>query len=446
MIINALLIFLLNINITAAVPYQERKPYMSNEIAKNTIQDPITQRISYEFATIEQIPSDIIDKIDLANKEKFVVASYNNSLRFLLSDGSLVVVNEDSPVSLYKKTVHSFEGMSENNYISFYLDHGVHAQIEFECNSCNAGYKQHKFYDLDARVRESDTFLSRSDLPFANLAAIGQPLKFYLSDVQASEVYKSITDIASLSAKGLYKWAPVIQNCVKLLTDVYKQSGFSYHFSNYYSDEDLLINIAGDTGRPAFYQRDVNLNPVADPGKKDVSDFLAAEYGDQYPKNWLKIRNQPVDLSKVQASAKLKARIEEYNEIRQSTCSIFISNIMDDDNTERQKAITLCIERPITNENLMSIHTPTYELEILKPYKNTKYHQYVIAPFGYDINKACNNFKDFKNNLAELCQIWCHIQNEHNMNNTEEVCSSWQQVEITGVTAGASNDNIEKDL
>lgn len=367
--------------------------------------DLITAREYYNLDSKNQEDLNLIKQVDLQD-HAFVVASYGDTTRFLLKDNALVIVkNSDEEAKKLKE--------GRTNSLKFYLGQGIHAEIELDCNSCAEGKNLHKFYDLDANFRASDKFLSRSDIPFDSALDLGTPLIYHLTDIQAQNVYKSIADISN---NKNYKWAPIIHNCVILLTDIHNNSGFKHHFSNYFNDSDLLNNIAGDTGRIAFSQRDLILPNSKDENKNAVIGFIASIFKKI---NWPQVFSTEMDVVKAQDNAKIKARIEEIKQERHDNCEKIIVNSIEN-KIDISKAVDLCINRPITYFSLLYPNTLKNELKILDHFINKPYVQKLLSPFGYDINRACNNYLSYKDSLKELCGLWCNAQI-----NQASSCKSW---------------------
>jgi hypothetical protein len=207
--------------------------------------DSITDRQYYYLSNSDQL--DKLISSNSVNTNQILLASFNGQIRFLLNDEALVIVEGQT----FEQVRNHFPIDAINN-MTFYLGDG-HAAIGFNCGKCDEGNSHNKFYDLISKVGESDTLFYSESSP--NYIMAGPNITFFLSDHQANTIFSTLTYLHNESERGNYKYINVIHDCVSFLTDVYKQSGFPYHFSSYFMDEELLSLPDSSTTITAYVHR-----------------------------------------------------------------------------------------------------------------------------------------------------------------------------------------------
>ncbi len=360
--------------------------------------DSITSREYCNLSGSEKINGQLVDLVD---KNNFVLATYENTTRFLLQDGTLVIV-KSNPESLYRTVLPEVVQEVSNNFISFYL-HGAHAQIKVSSGASV------QYYDLEGNVRKKDVFLSTSAHVFSNESEIGPPLILRLNGEQFDKVSSAINE---LSSNAKYKWAPVDQNCVRFLSDVSHKS-LPYHFSYYLKDEELF-KIGGYTGPMSFLQKSDNKHPsYYDPNKS----LVLKSFG---KKDYLTIKNDQFDIESNKSDI-LAKRYDDLKALRSDACPKIIGLYKGEFTEDDINSITkLCIDRSITNENMVYPYTYSFELKNLNRFEGKLYQYELVPRFGYEIDKSCNNFNSFQDSDAwqKICKSWCH-------NNNNKVCDNW---------------------
>ncbi len=340
--------------------------------------DKITGR-GYHYLTNDQQLSDLI-KGGLIDSNQVLIGSFNNQSRFLLNDGTLAIVANHQPTELYNVLTNSTA--TETNSMIFYLGDG-HAQIRFNCSHCDQGAAHNKFYDLNSKVGKSDTPFHKGEL--------GQKsyINFPLNDQQANQVFSAISEIYDASEKGTYKYVELIHNCVALLTDVYKNSGLPHHFSQYFTDEELLEEISSDTGVTAYTHRFYYAGNYVDPDRTGIKDFVESKFGNNYTESWYYnkydavgivysgIANTNIDLDKAQDWPNILSKISEIKETRKTTYPelVKISSKVhaqgnDITNSDFEKISDYLIDKKITYKDLYYTYVLKHELEIARIFQD----------------------------------------------------------------------------
>lgn len=213
----------------------------------------------------------VMDGGDPSNYNYEFLASYKDELRFINEEGKLV-------------RMKGADFAPSANVLEFYLNLG-HTYLKLECESCDNDGPHNFFYDF------ADTITKGTEIaPYYLDSLYGKhdpaPLKVYLSDAQADMVFATISNLTDLAAAGKYKYVSGIHDCVSLLTDVYKQSGFPGHFSDYHTDYELLKGLV--EGKTAFNHRYYypSYSEVIHPFRSEISAFIKSIYGDNYHTAW----------------------------------------------------------------------------------------------------------------------------------------------------------------
>jgi hypothetical protein len=338
----------------------------------------------------------------LVNKENFLLSSFcvanasaipwyrnreadqewlfvcKGELRFLLNEASLVITTNITSDQVY----NSLENyMPHNNNLTFLLGVG-HSAIKLECNSCDNGKSVHKFYDLNGDLLISD---------YAPMSGGGYKLEFFLDDEQADRSFSAISNIYAMSKVGRYKYVAFMHNCVSLLVDVYKDSGFPHHLSQYLRNGEILRKdldiFYAFTYRFYYTYPDNYLDSYRDKVKNFVKltihERLEEFKEDEAFKSlfneslgmfaqfhlWM---HKDINIDLANKDQFIFARIAEIKEIRKSTCLEFIefSSLLPSNkgitSHELNEITQYCLDRNITYDDLYYAYVNKHLLNIMR--------------------------------------------------------------------------------
>jgi hypothetical protein len=347
------------------------------------------------------------ETIDLSdqdvNRDNFLIGNFNNAARVLMNNGTLVVYENKDPVELYTSLTNKQTAASELNYnfMKFYV-WGSHAVFEINCRACDNGKFMHKFVDLIGKVSvnidptepfmtdyfrfttprcsESNSF--QRDLLKPELTTDMNPkdletIKILLTDSQANSVSNAINRILELEKQDNYTYVAWSHDCVSLLSDVYRMSGFDRHFSEYLTDEEIFESTKFDesTSGKAYLHRSHDFSYQADPSRKIVTEFVKSEEGENFANLWFYgIFRKVVDRSKLLNNPELLKRYNDAQETKNKILPALISDFL------KMKNITLTAEQltkllndmmPVTYYDLYYYKSAEQIYNMLQEYKNS---------------------------------------------------------------------------
>jgi hypothetical protein len=357
------------------------------------------------------------EKIDFSdqdvNRDNLLIGSFNNTARVLMNNGTLVVYENKDPVELYASLTNNQTDASELNYnfMRFYI-WGDHAVFEINCRACDNGKPMHKFVDLISKVSveidptESvfpDYFSSRTprcdELNYFERALLkpeittnmnpkdfNNTIKILLTDTQANRVSNVINQILELEKQDNYTYVAWSHDCVSLLTDVYRMSGFDRHFSEYLTDEELFESPKFDesTSGKAYLHRSHDFSYQADPSRKAVTEFVKSQEGENFANLWFYgIFRKVVDKSKLLNNPELLKRYNDAQETKNKILPALIDDFLKMKNitlTAEQLTILLNDMLPVTYYDLYYYKSAEQIYNMLQEYKNSAVASKLFAP------------------------------------------------------------------
>lgn len=392
----------------------------------------------YHLKNGEILPQEIIDGIDVSQPENFLIATYNNQTRFLLKDSALAIVESNDAMKMHGDILEQFghsalsitQQMQHNN-LTFYLDPG-HAQVEFNCRSCEKGELHSYFYEIVNNLTKSkNPFCTGNSYWFNNHEkrcshVPGNPLQFYLTDEQAIRVYDTISTLFSLASQDKYTYVKFLHNCVSLPMDIYSKSGFDHTFAHYLLDEELLGN--SEVGETALIYKRYYTDDYLDPRRKKVEEFCKAVLGDDFADHWhhndrdgksLPIKYLPVDLKQAKANPLIADLLHEISQIRKEIYSPLFKESLKiwgvDDKKHAailDKAVKNMIEAPINYNDLFYTYVIKHEFAIQNAFKDEPYASSLLPLFGDSLEGICDHPKVGDLYYHDACAALCEAKVE----------------------------------
>jgi hypothetical protein len=391
----------------------------------------------YHLKNGEELPQAIVDGIDASQPENFLIATYNNQTRFLLNNGTLVISDNPDAISVYRQVMEKVASSAlfnahelEGNLLTFYLDVN-HAQMRFNCRNCENGGSHDYFYEIVNGFTKGNAPFNTLQTNWNGSTMVmdchipGEALSFYLSDIQAAQVYGALSEIASLSQQGKYTYVELIHNCVSLLTDVYNKAGFNQHFSNYLLPEELLVD--SDVKPTALvhqkYYNEDHLHPFRFEIEKYVKSVLGENFSDR--DRWHELQYKLVDIDKANAHPIMAEVIKEIYQIRKEVYPNLIADSLKVFNVDEKSAQSIApkiastmVDGPIFYINLFYTYVLKHELAIQNAFKDEPYAQSISPSLGANIHSYCHNYDEvgnlyYKDVCATLCEV-DHLYMERN--------------------------------
>lgn len=372
---------------------------------------------------------------DALDRNNLLIATFNNSARVMTNSGTLVLFENQNPVELYRMLANNKTQADElnSNFIKFYA-WASHAVFEIYCRSCDNGKPLHIFVDMIGEVKVSEdpttAFLfdyfsspnpkfgwyqppsiSRTNSETNTTTTMNiqdfDTLKFHLTNDQVLQVNNSIERIIQLQKKESYSYVNWSHDCVSLLTDIYRYSGFPRHFSEFLQDDELFLSkkFDVDTSGKAYLHRYDDFSYKHDPKRKSVSEYMRDTEGENFGQNWYSgIHNKVVDKSKL---SKYPQVLERYNEAQESNNKILpllISEILKKfkiNLSEKNLQTLLDFALPVRNFDLYYFQTAEQIYEIFVKYKDSPVFDQLFEHGGtyYGlgmIKSRCENSVDSK--------------------------------------------------
>jgi|GEM_PF-5788718 len=348
---------------------------------------------------------------DASNYTYTFLASYKNELRFINEDNVLVRVKGATPTET-------------GNKLAFTLDAG-HTFLKLDCLQCDNQRDHSFFYGLDSYIEKNKDIMELSSIQ--SWYTTREPLTLHLNNEQAIASFNAISHLMDLSAKGEYKYIPTIHNCVSLLTDTYKQSGFSGDLADYHTDSEIMHSLT--EGKGAFIYKHYNPShaEMINPHRAEITNFIKSIYGDDYKKNWYffnddpmptkGIKYTPIDQQKAALNPTISAVIQEIMQIREEVIPQLIEiglkaweGYHDFSPTLIKGYADALIHTPITYNNLHYDYVLTHEMNIANIFKDEPYAKELINIFGdagEGIVLAHDDYYHSFNSIASLIDEQC---------------------------------------
>ncbi len=406
--------------------------------------DPITSRLYYQLESGE-LNQELANRIDFAN---LVIAQSEGLSRFLLEDGTLVLVENILPAELHAQLMqfapHTLITNSEelnHNIFSIKMT-DIHGSVQLKCNTCDEN-KEHDFiYDFSPSGHLLKYMVDKTNNQTTEKPT--HTMNLYLTNKQAKDVYQAVNSIYESASNGLYKYIDHFQNCVSVAINTYRDSGLPHHLANFYTDEILIKRDYSFVGGFIFSDRIYRPANLNDPDRYIVSNFMKSVYGDDYAIRWKTedpstgtiLLELPVDIEQAQSNQAILARIDEIIEMRKNYYPQFIKLWSPNSNITSEQ-LEPFITSNITNLELYYGYLIKFEFEKQKLLLQLPYNKhFIMPPFGEKIANLCVEEKvdfniEYKPVCKELCQVSLDhfkslIDEEDIINQLNDACSMWQ--------------------
>ena len=239
----------------------------------------------------------------LPEPAQFVLAKFQGTIRFLLEDGSLVVVNSQDVTEVCNYLDAQYCNQISMNTAAFYILSG-HAQIELTCSQCDNGKSFHMFYDLPAKLQATERIINLCGEDAGN-ASLDEyhaictekiAITFYLNVFQVQDMFDTLQQLLKASNDGLYKYVNFIHDCASIFHDSFSGSGFQWHYSLWLTDSEIRSNFNQIVTERALFSRFYQLDwrDIIDPHRPQVNKFMESVDAD-YSYNWRALRDLPVE-------------------------------------------------------------------------------------------------------------------------------------------------------
>jgi hypothetical protein len=378
------------------------------------IEDKITGR-NYIKTTYAEV---VFAKLNI-NKDNLLIGNFQNSARVLENDGTLIVFENTDPGQIYASITNDFTTANElnYNYARFFLEAG-HAVLEMECRNCDNGKPIHLFTDLSSSLRKLIASEINKDSMILTVHAKDPELalKISFTDYQAHNVLSTINHLASLTKKD-YDYVKWSHDCVSALTDIYRLSGFSRHYSEYLTDAELLGSKSShaDTHGKAFLHRYHDFSFKFDSLRPQIKNFMKATYGNNYAEKWKDLEDQIVNTTLLANFPEVQKRYEEALDIKTSIIPSLTKDYLTAKKisltSELLKKLFSNLDLEVTNEDLYYCNSHKLKYEIFQLHKNSTYMERLFSFYEIGLNtiemdckNAMNpNYSVSKNYSEDLC-------------------------------------------
>lgn len=395
--------------------------------------NPKIERNYIHLNGIEAINQELIAQTNI--DDKFLIGHYNNQSRFILNDGTLLVVSNATPQELFSYLTTNLPKNYGQNKVRFNLAN-YHASINIKCAACYNGKPTNKTYDFSSSIRKEDNYLQD---PPINLHPI---LDIYLTEDQSLKVWNTLEKLYNESnVDETYKYVNLIHNCVAFLTDTYKQSGFNGHFSQFFIDKELLETKHPDTSIPSIVQRYYYPAQYLEDDRPKISKFVRSILQEKYHDKWQEHLNEKLDLEKALAENFIAEKLNEINETRKEYLpgiireSLNYSEIKSELNENDYELITeYMMTRPLDYNDLYYTYILKHQVKIMEIFKDTIYYEKIIKWFEDDSGFICNDDNNpAPSSFDRICTMWCQTQ-EENLSSCDKYLSPNNSHQLCGLT------------